>query len=132
MFKVNNRNTRKRCKICSNLPIKTPEQRQWRHSGVFIVKFEHISQTNGTVNHTLHTSTCRWVRNNAKLVLKLQPIADNLILIFSTSDLLKSVHGLFVEIPESSKRFESLSVFKPQFNPHLCLTCINNLLKCTC
>ena len=27
MFKVNNRNTRKRCKICSKLIIKTPEQR---------------------------------------------------------------------------------------------------------
>ena len=27
MFKVNNRNTRKRCKICSKLIIKTPE---WR------------------------------------------------------------------------------------------------------
>ena len=43
MFKVNNRNTRKRCEICSNLTIKTPERRQWRRSGVFIVCFEHIS-----------------------------------------------------------------------------------------
>ena len=29
-------------KICSKLTIKTPEQRQWRRSGVFNVKFEHI------------------------------------------------------------------------------------------
>ena len=29
-LKVNNRNTRKRCKICSTLTIKTPERRQWR------------------------------------------------------------------------------------------------------
>ena len=29
--------------ICSNLTIKTPEQRHRRHSGVFIVKFQHIS-----------------------------------------------------------------------------------------
>ena len=44
LLKVNNRNTRKRCQICSKLTIKTPEQRHsWRHSGVFIVKFEHIS-----------------------------------------------------------------------------------------
>ena len=43
MFKVNNRNTRTRCEICSKLTIKTPEQRQWRRSGVFIVDFEHIS-----------------------------------------------------------------------------------------
>ena len=43
MFKVNNRNTRTRCEICSKLTIKTPERRQWRRSGVFIVNFEHIS-----------------------------------------------------------------------------------------
>ena len=40
MFKVNNRNTRTRCEICSKLTIKTPERRR---SGVFIVNFEHIS-----------------------------------------------------------------------------------------
>ena len=41
MFKVNNRNTRKRCETCSKLTIKTPE----RHcrSGVFIANFEHMS-----------------------------------------------------------------------------------------
>ena len=38
MFKVNNRNSRTRCEICSKLTIKTPERRQWR-----IVNFEHIS-----------------------------------------------------------------------------------------
>ena len=27
LFKVNNRNTRKKCEICSKLTIKTPEQR---------------------------------------------------------------------------------------------------------
>ena len=67
MFKVNNRKTRTRCEICSKLTIKTPERRQkkvflkilqnffliklqdsdlnpfLRHSGVFIVNFEHIS-----------------------------------------------------------------------------------------
>ena len=40
MFKVNNRNTKTRCEICSNLTIKTPGGRQWRCSGVFIVNFE--------------------------------------------------------------------------------------------
>ena len=44
LFQVNNRNTRKRYEICSKLTIKTPERRQWRRSGVFIFKFEHISQ----------------------------------------------------------------------------------------
>ena len=41
--KVNNRNTIRRCEICSKLTIKTPERRQWRRSGVCIVNFEHIS-----------------------------------------------------------------------------------------
>ena len=43
MFKVNTRNTRIRCEICSKLTIKTLEQRQLRRFAVFIVKFEHIS-----------------------------------------------------------------------------------------
>ena len=44
MLKVNNRDARKRCEICSKLTIKTPEQRHWRRSGVFIGNFEYISQ----------------------------------------------------------------------------------------
>ena len=43
LLKVNNKNTRTRCEICSKLTIKTPERRNWRGSGVFIVTFEHIS-----------------------------------------------------------------------------------------
>ena len=43
MFKVNNRNTRKRCEICSKLTIKTSEGCQLLHSGVFIVNFDYIS-----------------------------------------------------------------------------------------
>ena len=43
LLKVNNRNTRTRCEICSKLTIKTPERHQRRCSGVFIVNFEHIS-----------------------------------------------------------------------------------------
>ena len=43
LFKVNDRNTRTRREICSKLTIKTPERRQWRRSGIFIVNFEHIS-----------------------------------------------------------------------------------------
>ena len=35
--------TRKRCEICSELTIKTPERRHWCRSSVFIVNFEHIS-----------------------------------------------------------------------------------------
>ena len=43
MIKVNNENARTRCGISSKLTIKTPERRQWRPSGVFIVKLEHVS-----------------------------------------------------------------------------------------
>ena len=43
MFKVGNRNTTKRCEICSKITIKTPKRRQWRCSGVSIVNYEHIS-----------------------------------------------------------------------------------------
>ena len=43
LLKVNNENTWTMHEMCSNLTIKTPERRQWRHSGVFIVNFEKIS-----------------------------------------------------------------------------------------
>ena len=43
MFKVNNRSTRAKCEVCSELTIKTSERRHWRRSGVFIVNFEDIS-----------------------------------------------------------------------------------------
>ena len=42
LLKVNTRNTRARCEICSKLTKKKLERRQWC-SGVFIVNFEHIS-----------------------------------------------------------------------------------------
>ena len=42
VFKVNKRNIRKNCDICSKLTIKTPERRHWRRFVVFIVNFEHI------------------------------------------------------------------------------------------
>ena len=43
LLKVNNRDTRARCEICSKLTIKTLERRYWRCYGVFIVNFEHTS-----------------------------------------------------------------------------------------
>ena len=42
-LKVNFRNTRTRCEMCSKLTIKTPERRQWRRSDVVIDNFKHIS-----------------------------------------------------------------------------------------
>ena len=43
MFKVNNRNTRTKCEMCTNLTIKTPERLHWRRSVVFVI-FVHVSQ----------------------------------------------------------------------------------------
>ena len=40
MFKVNNGNNGKRCKIYSKLTIKITERRPWHSSGVFIIKGE--------------------------------------------------------------------------------------------
>ena len=44
LLKVNERNIITRYEICLKfLTIKKPEQYNWRHSGVFIVNFQHIS-----------------------------------------------------------------------------------------
>ena len=43
MLKIKNRNTWKRCGICSKTTIKTPERRQWRCCQVFIVNFKHFT-----------------------------------------------------------------------------------------
>ena len=43
LLKVNNRNTKTRCKICSKVTLKIPERRPKRRSGVFFVNFKHIS-----------------------------------------------------------------------------------------
>ena len=44
MFKVNKKYIRAKCEIFSKLIIKTPEWRQLRRSGVFIVNSEQISK----------------------------------------------------------------------------------------
>ena len=53
LLKVNKRNTKTRCEICSKLTIKTPERRHWRRSGVFIINFEHISHLEQVDAHRL-------------------------------------------------------------------------------
>ena len=42
LFRSNNRNNKKRCKICSKLTKKTPERNHWHRSGGLIVNFEHM------------------------------------------------------------------------------------------
>ena len=44
LFKVNNRNSRKGCEICSKLTIKAPEQRHWRRS-IFLLLFLNVFYT---------------------------------------------------------------------------------------
>ena len=41
LFKIDNRNTRKCCEICSKLRM-TPEQHRCHLSSIFIVYYEHI------------------------------------------------------------------------------------------
>ena len=65
LFKVNNRNIRKTCKICSESSIKTPERRHRHHSGDFTVNFEHISHL-FLVLLLLWTSKC-WLEMYWKL-----------------------------------------------------------------
>ena len=43
LLKVNSRNTRTKCEICSKLTIKTPERCYWCRSDIFIVNFEHFT-----------------------------------------------------------------------------------------
>ena len=43
LLKVNNRNTRTMCEICSKLTIKTPERRLASLTLLTFVNFEHIS-----------------------------------------------------------------------------------------
>ena len=72
MLKVNNINTRKRCKICSKLTIKTPERRQWHRSCVFIVNFEHISHVFSRVSIVnFKQVNVSWVENSNLQVLEL-------------------------------------------------------------
>ena len=67
LLKVNNRNTRTRCEMCSKLTIK---KQSWYRSGVFIVNFRTYLKPCSTVsvvnfeqvNHFLMEVTCtKWV-----------------------------------------------------------------------
>ena len=42
LFKVSNRNSRKRCDICSNLTLKRSDRLQWSRCDVFINDFKHM------------------------------------------------------------------------------------------
>ena len=59
LFTVNNKNTKTICKICSKIIIKTPERRQWRRSGVFIVDFKQFNASwDKAFHHCFQDITC--------------------------------------------------------------------------
>ena len=73
MFKVNNRNTRTRCEICSKLTIKTPERRQgslrslwqkWSFISYDTISCKHYpkwSHMKGTSIHAFISSKQKWL-----------------------------------------------------------------------
>ena len=78
LLKVNNKNTRARCEICSKSTIKTPERRHWRRSGIFTVNSEHvIASREKTVLKTLACFTGKHVPENDQ---KEQKFQENLII----------------------------------------------------
>ena len=58
LFTVNNRNARTMCETCSKLTIKTPEQCQWRRSGVFIASLKRFHTLFWCFYCWLWTSKC--------------------------------------------------------------------------
>ena len=82
MVKVNNRNTRTRCEICSKLTTKTPERRHWRRSGVYSINLEHLVPhfTPCSSVYIVDFEQVNYTRNFAnkdKPILKILTIRDN-------------------------------------------------------
>ena len=65
LLKVNNRNPRTRCEICSKLTIATPERRHWRRSSVSIVNFEHVIA--GWDFQLVYTIPNKWKSNSQQM-----------------------------------------------------------------
>ena len=94
MFKVNNRNTRARYKICSKLTIKTPELcqlRQWRHSGVFIDNFEHVITMYSFLLFSAHLTNTNFRKQHIKAVRDL-PTNRREVVLLSFPSLLFNEH----------------------------------------
>ena len=71
MFKVNNKNTGKRFEICSNITIKTPEQRRlcyncclWTYfilfSSVSTFDFEQVNDSWESIKHNAEKQAGEW------------------------------------------------------------------------
>ena len=66
LFKVNNRNTRKRYEICSNWTIKILEWCYWGNSGVIIVNFEHFKPCSSVSIVNFEQGNAGWVNYHEK------------------------------------------------------------------
>ena len=63
LFKVSNGNTKRMCRICSKLTIKTPKRRHWHHSSVIVVNFEQVLHTVRLFTLSpLSCWLCSWLR----------------------------------------------------------------------
>ena len=69
LFRVNKRSTGKKVwNMLTKFSIKIPERHQWRHSGILIVKFEHISHLLSSVSIVdFEQLNVRWVLNNLEI-----------------------------------------------------------------
>ena len=65
LLKVNYKNTKEKCEICSKLSIEIPERHQWRLS-VFIVNLEHISHHFSSVSIVdFEQVNARWISTSS-------------------------------------------------------------------
>ena len=92
MFRVDNRNTRVRCEICSKLT--NTRQRQWRPSDIFVVNFKHISHLvlsvanfEDVINEILNKNNI--IKATSKYISNLF-LLDHFILFFAGSFLVHS------------------------------------------
>ena len=84
--KVNDKNTRKSCKICSKSTKKIPDWHRWRRSGVVIVNFEYISHLVLVFLLLPLTRNCR-----------LGKISDSIKFLFSDSEIRRKLEFKIVE-----------------------------------
>ena len=66
LFKFNNRNNKKSCKLCSKLTINIWEWRHWRPFGVFIGKFEGISLFSSVSINDCEQASASWAQISLK------------------------------------------------------------------
>ena len=116
LFKVNNRNTRKRLGICSKLTIKTPERLR-RRSSVFIGNFEHISHLFIVFYCWLWTRKCKL--RSFQFCVNMSLIIKKFWKCFSQNQLLskkekEKLDFSCIILKNGQTYFENLAVWRPQ------------------